>query len=103
MREQIVQFQEHIENMDEIVDKVKIDQTKAEEKMETISGAYLVKAQEGTIAHYLDKIADSLQRELGNGPHSPNKVKEESALDKYYQSDDSLLLKTAAENLGNKI
>ena len=71
--------------------------------MENISSAYLVKAQEGTIAHYLDKIANSLQRELGNGQHSPSKVKEESELDKLYQSDESLLLKNAAENLGNKI
>lgn len=89
--------------MDELVDKVKIDQTKASEKMDEISGAYLVKAQEATIAHYLDTIANSLQRELGNAPHSPNKVKEESSLDKYYQSEDSLVLKNAAENLGNKI
>jgi hypothetical protein len=46
--------------MDELVDKVKIDQTKASEKMDEISGAYLVKAQEATIAHYLDTIANSL-------------------------------------------
>ena len=30
--------------MDEIVDKVKVDQTKADEKMDNISSAYLVKA-----------------------------------------------------------
>ena len=52
--------------------------------MENISSAYLVKAQEGTIAHYLDKIANSLQRELGSAPHSPSRVKEESELDKFY-------------------
>ena len=89
--------------MDELVDKVKVDQSKAEEKMENISSADQVKAQEGTIAHYLDKIANSLQRELGSAPHSPSRVKEESELDKFYQSDDSILLKNAAENLGNKI
>ena len=35
--------------------------------------------------------------------HSPSRVKEESGLDKFYQSEDSLVLKTAAENLGQKI
>jgi hypothetical protein len=92
-----------METIDENVEKVKIDQEKATEQMNNISTAYLAKAQEATIAFYFDKLANSLQRELGSAPHSPSRVKEESSLDRFYQSEDSLVLKQSAEALCSKI
>ena len=90
--------------MEDNVEKIKIDQEKAAGAAKEISEAYLGKAQEKTIAHYFDQISSCLQRELGvKPPHSPKKVAEESVLDQYYLSEDSLELKRAAEDFASKI
>ena len=71
---------------------------------EEISEAYLQKAKESTLAYYLNNIAHSLQRECGiRPPHAANKVAEDSTMDKYYQSEDSVQLKKAAEEFASKM
>ena len=71
---------------------------------EEISEAYLSKAKEATLAYYMNNIAQSLQRECGiRPPHSPTKVAEASKMDKYYQSEDSVHLKKAAEEFASKM
>ena len=64
-----------IESIEDSLERIKIDQDSASSKMKEISDAYLCKAMERTIAHYIDELTLSLQRELGNkAPHKPERV-----------------------------
>lgn len=58
-------------------------------------------ATEAGIAHYLTKISEGLQRECGDKPYT-NKFSEVSAMDRYYRSKDSTLLKEASEKVVDK-
>jgi hypothetical protein len=79
--------------MDDMVEKVKCDQTLATTKMDEIKNAYLGRAKEATIAHYIETIANSMSKDFLSPLTSPtNKADQESVLTKLYQSDDSLRL-----------
>ena len=62
------------------------------------------KATEYVMAHYFNKVAQSLHRELGSAAHHDiSKLQEDSKLDQIYQTDDSLSLQKAASQLSDKI
>ena len=86
------------------LEKIKIDQETANTKMQEISEAYLSKAMERTVAHYFEAISDRLQRELCQSiVHNPTNLQKDSTLQKLYQTEDSLQLKNSAELLAGKI
>ena len=58
-------------------------------------------ATEAGMAHYITKIAEGLQRECGDKPYT-NKFSEKSAMDRFYRSKDSVLLKEASEKVVDK-
>lgn len=67
------------------LEKIKIDQDTASTKMQEISEAYLSKAMEKTVAHYFEAISDRLQRELCQGiVHNPTNLKKDSTFQKFY-------------------
>lgn len=53
------------------------------------------------MAHYFTRIAEGLQRECGDKPYT-NKFAEKSAMDRFYRSKDSTLLKEASEKVVDK-
>ena len=54
------------------------------------------------MAHYIHLVSEGLHRECGEKPFC-NKMHEDSHLTKFFQTDDSILLKDAAEKLRDKL
>ena len=68
-----------VSEIEDNVEKIKIDQETASTKMQEISDAYLSKAMEKTLAHYFEAISDRLQRELCQGVvHNPTNLNKDS-------------------------
>ena len=103
LKEQLKGFKTIIENMDDSVEKIKIDQGAASDKMTEISNAYLSKVQESTVASYLKDIANSFPKDLKSPPGSPIKLPEGSKLEQVYQSDSSIKLKSSAELFSSRM
>lgn len=69
-----------------------------------VQKTFLVNARESTVALYFNKIADGIQRELGEKPpHNAKKIAEDSNYQKIYQTDDSVILQEAATKLSEKM
>jgi len=100
----IDEMQDQVEQLEEHVSTLEAEQGRIKSELEAIKASHLAKASEKALAIYFNKIARSVQRELGSKtPISPGKMEEESAFGEIYQSDDSKALSTSAELLSQKL
>jgi len=98
---QMDSFNDQMETLTENFEELKMQVSKNVDAIGDIGSKFDLKAQEGTIAHYLEIIATSLQKEVGEKPYS-NKMGQNNVMEKFYLSEDSLKLKNAVEKLGDK-
>lgn len=100
----IDEMQDQVEQLEEHISALGAEQGRIKSELEAVKASHLAKASEKALAIYFNKIARSVQRELGSKtPISPGKMKEESAFGEIYQSDDSNALSASAELLSQKL
>jgi hypothetical protein len=95
------EMEDNIETLKDQVEELQVKNAEYDVMMQEISKLSAGKATEAALAYYLNKASDSLQRECGDKPYS-NKTADPIAAEKYYQSEDSALLRDAAEQLSDK-
>jgi len=95
------EMEDNIETLKDQVEELQVKHAEYDVMMQEIRAMNAGKASEAALAHYISKISDSLQRECGDKPYS-NKTADPAAAEKYYQSEDSVVLRDAAEQLGDK-
>lgn len=88
--------------MEELVDEINVRLERGLAEVSAIREAFLEKATEKAIATYFTKIAEALHKECGEKPFQ-NQLTDKSPLDDHYQTEDSLLLKEAAEKVVDKV
>jgi hypothetical protein len=95
------EMEDSIETLKDQVEELQAKNAECAAVVQEIQALTAGKATEAALAHYLNKVSDSLQRECGEKPfHS--KSADPTAAEKYYQSEDSVVLRDAAEQLGDK-
>ena len=95
------EMEDSIETLKDQVEELQVKNAEHGVLVQEIRTLTAGKATEAALAHYLSKISDSLQRECGDKPYS-NKTADPAAAEKYYQSEDSVVLRNAAEQLSDK-
>ena len=93
---------EQIDKLEENFEELQVTVGNSITEINQFKQDFLSRATEKTIAHYIQMISGGLHRECGEKPYC-NKMHEDSALAKYFQTDDSILLKDAAETLRDKL
>ena len=94
-------MEDSIETLKDQVEELQAKNAECAAIVQEIRAQTAGKATEAALAHYINKASDSLQRECGEKPfHS--KSADPAAAEKYYQSEDSVELRDAAEQLGDK-
>jgi hypothetical protein len=94
------EMEDSIETLKDQVEELQVKNAEHGVLVQEIRALTAGKATEAALAHYLSKMSDSLQRECGDKPYSNKTV--DPAAEKYYQSEDSVMLRNAAEQLGDK-
>lgn len=92
--ERVEQIEEAVEDM-----VVKFDRSVAE--LDQFKKQFLSKATEKTIATYMRKICDGLQKECGDKPYK-DKLSDPMLFQDLYQSEDSIALKDAVNEMFDK-
>ena len=83
-------MQDQVEKLEESITNLGAEQGNIKSELEAMRAEHLQKASEKTLAIHINKIARSVQRELGSKtPISPRKMQEESPFGEIYQSRDS--------------
>lgn len=93
---------ERMENLEEHVEDNHVRIDRGVQEIENFWKVFGSKADEKTIAKYVSMVADGLHKEVGERPYT-NRIEEEGeVLKEVYQSDDSLALKDAFDQLVGK-